>query len=154
MQTRRVNVRGIIMKDGKLFAQRFKLKNGGETDWWATPGGGLDLGETLQAGLHREIIEETGVAPEIGKLLFIQQFTHHKDDSTVREELEFFFHITNPDDYEAIDLTATTHGTIELTRCGFIDVSSESVLPLFLKEIDIKAYIESDKPVFFYNELD
>lgn len=153
METRRVNVRGIIVKDGKLFAQRFKLKNGGETDFWATPGGGLELGESLQTGLKREMIEETGIAPDIGKLLFIQQFTHHKDDGTVREELEFFFHVKNADDYEVVDLSKTTHGTIELTRCDFIDPSAETVLPAFLKDIDIKAYITTDKPVYFYSEL-
>lgn len=154
MQARRVNVRGIILKDGKLFAQKFKTKSGGETDYWATPGGGLDMGETLQAGLAREMIEETGVAPEIGKLLFVQQFTHRKDDGTVREELEFFFHIKNAEDYNDIDLSSTTHGTIELTRCDFIDPTVELVLPEFLQTINIQSYIGTDKPVFFYNELD
>ncbi len=69
METRRINVRGIIFKNGMLFAQKFKLKTGGETNFWATPGGGLELGETLQSGLGREMVEETNIAPEIGKLL-------------------------------------------------------------------------------------
>lgn len=153
MQNRRINVRGIILKDDKIFAQKFKLKNGGETDFWATPGGGLETGETIQAGLRREMIEETGVSPVIGKLMFIQQFTHHKDDGTVREDLEFFFHIENAEDFENINLSATTHGEIELTKCGFIDLKNHSVLPAFLKEIDIPGYISQNKPVYFYSEL-
>lgn len=151
---RRVNVRGIIVKDGKLFAQKYKRNDGSESKYWGTPGGGLDMGESLQIGLRREMIEETGIAPEIGKLLFIQQFTHHKGDGTSREELEFFFHVRNVDDYETIDLSATTHGEVELTRCGFIAPATETVLPEFLQTIDIQSYIDTDKPVFFYDELD
>lgn len=154
MQNRRINVRGIILEDGKLFAQKFKLKHGGETDFWGTPGGGLDIGETLQVGLRREMIEETGVEPTVGKLLFIQQFNHHKEDGTSREELEFFFHIENVEDYEKINLSETSHGDVELTKCGFVDVKTESILPTFLADIDIQDYIANDKPVHFYTELD
>ena len=66
---RRVTVRGIIIKDGKLFAQRLNKKGGGVNDYWCTPGGGLDDGESLYDGLTREMIEETGVKPVIGRLL-------------------------------------------------------------------------------------
>jgi uncharacterized protein with ACT and thioredoxin-like domain len=53
------------------------------------------------------MIEETGIAPKIGKLLFIQQF-----DDGEKEHLEFFFHIENVEDYEIVDLEATSHGTL------------------------------------------
>ncbi|HKD97101.1 MAG TPA: NUDIX domain-containing protein, partial [Micromonosporaceae bacterium] len=36
---------------------------------WHLPGGGTDFGESAEAGLHREIIEETAQRPEIGALL-------------------------------------------------------------------------------------
>lgn len=38
---------------------------------WNLPGGGLNRGETLQAGLCREILEETGLLAEVGPLVAI-----------------------------------------------------------------------------------
>lgn len=87
------------------------------------------------------MIEETGVTPEIGKLLFIQQYRDEK-----REFLEFFFHITNADAYETIDLASTTHGSLELARCEFIDPRKEYILPEFLQTTDITKAIDSDQP--------
>lgn len=141
---RRINVRGIIFTDGKLFAQTLK----GDQSYWCTPGGGMEDGESLTAALTREMIEETGVAPTIGKLLFIQQFY----DGT-KEQLEFFFHITNSKDYESIVLDATTHGMLEIENCGFINPAKNNILPKFLQSIDIARSLLSEQPVTIYSDL-
>ena len=135
---RRITTSGIIYKNGKIFAQ--KLKRGeGTTDYWCTPGGGLDPSESLHDGLVREMIEETGIAPEIGKLLYVQQYREENG----LEYLEFFYHVTNVDDYETIDLANTTHGEIEVAEYGFIDPSKENILPKFLQTADIAKDIEA-----------
>jgi ADP-ribose pyrophosphatase YjhB (NUDIX family) len=106
---RRVNVRGIIFQDGKLFCQQLTQGDDNQPrDYWCTPGGGMEDSESLSQALHREMMEETGVAPVIGKLLFIQQF----HDGT-KEQLEFFFHIKNSEEYQSIDLANTSHGLKE-----------------------------------------
>ena len=146
--TRRVNVRGIIFRNGELLVTKFRQDDDSESAHWGTFGGGLDIGESLHEGLHREMIEETGIAPEIGKLLFVQQFADEE-----KEYLEFFFHIKNTDAYASIDLTTTSHGILELIRAEFINPTKNNVLPAFLQTIDIKAYIENDTPTFIYSEL-
>ena len=151
MNTRRVNVRGIIFKDGKLLVAKFLQSDGSEGNYWGTFGGGLDEGEALTEGLVREMIEETGVEPQIGKLLFIQQFNSERRNH--REELEFFFHIENPEDYEHFNFEDTTHGAIEMSRHEFVDPATEPILPAFLQTIDIAGYIKEDRPVFISNEL-
>ena len=128
---RRVAVRGIIIKDGKLFAQRLKHHDGTPYEYWCTPGGGLDDGESLHDGLTREMFEETGVTPTIGKLLYVQQYAN-----TEKEYLEFFFEITNVDDYETVDLVSTTHGQEEVFEVAFIDTKTTNVMPLSLREVD------------------
>jgi len=145
---RRVNVRGIIFRNGEILVTKFRQDDDSESAHWGTFGGGLDIGESLHQGLHREMIEETGIAPEIGKLLFTQQFSDEE-----KEYLEFFFHITNTDAYAAIDLTTTSHGMLELVRAEFIDPTKNNVLPAFLQTIDFKDYIENERPTFIYNEL-
>ena len=147
MYQRRVAVRGIIYKNGKIFAQKLKHQDD-VNSFWSTPGGGLDDGEDLLSGLCREMIEETGVRPQIGRLIFIQQFFDGE-----KEQLEFFFHILNADDYEKICLENTTHGLIEVSQYGFIDPKKENILPTFLHDIDFASYIEATESPLVVNYL-
>lgn len=146
MDKRRVGVRAIIYKDNKLLAVRHKDSEGRTNGYWVIPGGGLDLGESLEDGLRRELEEELGVQAKIGRLLFIQQFFSKRPDCS--EELEFFFLIENTEDFNEIDISRTTHGANELVVCEFIDPRSEVVLPGFLSEIDLQPYITAPQPVF------
>ena len=151
---RRVNVRGIIVNDkGRLFAVKHRTHEGHESDYWATPGGGLDQGESLHDGLTREFIEEIGVTPKIGKLLFMQQFTSQNPSGNARELMEFFFHVENASDFIGeIDLSATSHGH-EITRVDFINPAESDILPNFLRNVDLKSYIDSDLPVRIIDNL-
>ena len=149
-QERRICVRGIIYKDGKLFTQRLKNKETGKVNkFWCTPGGGLDARESLHDGLHREMIEETGIAPVIGNLLLIQQFMDGD-----KELLEFFFHIKNADDYETINLAGTSHGELEIDNFGFVDPRKETVLPDTLQTLDLEKLITSPQPPIILNFFD
>ena len=149
MEKRRVAVRGIVYKDGKLLCQQLTAYRRDNRDFWCTPGGGLDMGEPLEAGLRREMIEETGINPKIGRLLFVQQFS----EDGKKEQMEFFFLIENPEDYETIDLAATTHGELEIDRVEFIDPTTNIVLPAFLQKIDLQKYVGTVQPVLVYNKM-
>lgn len=149
MYARRVTVRGVILDGNKVFAQQLHKTVAKNRDWWCTPGGGVDEGEDLLTALDREMIEETGVKPAIGRLLFVQQYT----ESPQSEQLEFFFHITNAGDYEDIDLANTTHGTLEIAQYGFIDPKEVNLLPADLQTIDIKKLVDENQPVVYINHL-
>lgn len=141
---RRVAVRAIIEKDGKLLLVRLRQYNGGpENDFYCTVGGGLDEGESLIDGIKREVVEETGVSAEIGKLLCIQQFKDKHD------HIEFFFHVTNASDFENIDLRTTTHGAIEIGEIAFYEPRNIYVLPRFLSEVDVHQLLSSPSPIMF-----
>lgn len=151
MITRRINVRGIVFKDGKILAQQLLPDDDGkERDYWCLPGGGLEAGESLQEGLFREMIEETGITPKIGDLLFIQQF--NSNGSKYDEQIDFIFNIENVDDYESIDLSKTSHGLIELQSSEFIDPKDRNILPKFLKTVDLSDQI-SKKALLIFNNL-
>ena len=62
-----VGVGAVIMHDEKvvLVKRRFEPLAG----QWSLPGGRLELGETLEAGLAREMLEETGLEVEVGPVL-------------------------------------------------------------------------------------
>ena len=73
-------VAAIIENDGRyLLCQRhhgphIPLK-------WEFPGGKVEPGETPEAGLHREIVEELGTACRVGQL--VAEVTHSYPEKTV-----------------------------------------------------------------------
>ncbi len=40
-----------------------------DIDWWNLPGGGLEIGETVEEGVCREVREETGLEVEVEHLI-------------------------------------------------------------------------------------
>lgn len=152
---RRINIRGIVAdENGHIIAVKHRDRNtGGESDYWAIPGGGLDIGEALDNGLAREFEEELGIKPIIGRLLFMQQFifTHHNGNQS--EQMELFYHVTNTADFQRdIDLSATSHGH-ELAHVEFIDPAASDLLPDFLQKVDVRNHIDTNHPVLFVNNL-
>jgi ADP-ribose pyrophosphatase YjhB (NUDIX family) len=128
---RRVAVRGVIVHDGKILCLRQKQYKGRATvdanDYWCTPGGGVDEGEALLPALERELIEELGIKPIVGQLLYVQQFIHNDT-----EQMEFFFEVLNASDYLNVDLSTTTHGVTEIETFDFINPVDHKVLPAFI----------------------
>ena len=126
---RRITVRAVIVNDGKLLCVKLKPYNAAiTTEFWCTVGGGIDSGEALLPALTREVIEETGITPVIGNLLYIHQFINGD-----MESLEFFFHVTNAADFMHVNLAHTSHGDIEIAEIEFIDQSTTNLFPVFLK---------------------
>ena len=133
MESRRICVRGVIVEGGKIYAQKLKRDDASSSNFWCTPGGGLDPMESLHDGLHREMVEETGVAPQIGRLLLVQQFAPNEVSGHYPKELlEFFFLIENASDYQDVNLSATSHGENEVAEHDFIDPTTENLLPSIL----------------------
>lgn len=122
----RIKVRGIIPLENKFLFVRNKTSNG---YFWCLPGGGVEEGEDLLSALSREIIEELGVKPEIGNLIYVHQFKKDAGFSSPG----FYFYITNGADFVKFNYIKSSHGLLELSEAGFIDVTENVVLPDFLK---------------------
>ena len=149
---RKISVRGIAVLDGKLLCVRLKPYPGaieGRYDFWCTPGGGVEDGERLLDACKREMVEELGAEPKIGRLLYVQQFALEDDDQDI---LEFFFHIENPEDYQNVDLGKTTHGEKEIAAVDFVDPASTHILPTFLTTENLPEFIASGGPVRFFTQ--
>jgi 8-oxo-dGTP pyrophosphatase MutT (NUDIX family) len=151
LMDRRIAVRGIFVKDGRLLCVKLKpydkTGSGASGDFWCTIGGGVDVGESLVPALEREILEETGIRPIVGNLLYVQQFMHNN-----REHIELFFNITNVEDYTQIDLSKTTHGAKEIAEIAFIDTAAHTVMPKFLTELDFSRF-NPKLPTQFYSYI-
>ena len=60
-------VSAAIVRDGKLLVVRRARQPG--IGWHTFPGGGVELGETLEAAVEREVREETGLEVKAGPIL-------------------------------------------------------------------------------------
>jgi len=62
-----VGVGGVILVEDRvvLIRRRFEPLAGR----WSLPGGALELGETLETGVAREMLEETGLEVEVGPVI-------------------------------------------------------------------------------------
>ena len=71
------------MLDGEghvLLAKRAHEPLKGE---WSLPGGGVELGETLEAAVAREVLEETGLVVDVGPVVEVLDRVQHADDGRV-----------------------------------------------------------------------
>ena len=62
-----VGVGGVVIRDGR--ALLIKRGSAPLKDQWSIPGGTLELGESIQEGVRRELLEETGIEVRVGELI-------------------------------------------------------------------------------------
>ncbi len=95
-----IRVRGIILNEDK-----FLLVNLPGNNFYCLPGGKLEHGEDIVDCLERELTEELGVKPEVGKLLYINNFL----DKNNIQNIDFIFEVLNGKDYIDLNDKERTH---------------------------------------------
>ncbi len=72
------------------------------SQWWVTPGGGLDIGESFAQAAARELAEETGLLVDPGDFFgpVARRVVHHGYSDQVLVQREDFFVLDLPARYE------------------------------------------------------
>lgn len=115
-----IRTRAIIVHEGKLLA----VKHSGGQHNYALPGGHFEWGEDIRESLKREIIEELNIEPQIGRLLYINNF---KEEN--KQSIEFFFEVTNGEDYLDTESLGGTHKHELADICWVEKGSEKEILP-------------------------
>ena len=78
----KVGVGAVVIRDGRVLLIRRGIAP--SQGLWAIPGGSLELGETLQEGAERELLEETGIRARAGDPIYAFDFFERDADGKVR----------------------------------------------------------------------
>lgn len=83
-------VAGVALHDGRVLVHRAQ-----RDDFWALPGGRVEMGEQAAGTLKREMQEEMGIEVTVGRLLWVVEsfFTH---EGLSFHELGFYFRMRLP----------------------------------------------------------
>lgn len=137
-----IRARAIILHEGKLLI----VKHTPKVDFYVLPGGHVEAGESIPECVRREIIEELGVEPVVGRLLYVNQFTNAAGLPTI----DLFFEVTNGADF--LDLTKhdRTHA-FELSEIRWISPEDDArLLPGRLAEDFKKGKVMHEGVIFIH----
>jgi ADP-ribose pyrophosphatase YjhB (NUDIX family) len=106
--------------------------------FWALPGGRVEMGEDGAAAVRRELKEELDVAAQCGQLLYVVEnfFTAREEQL---HEVGLYYSATLPQGSKVLDI-AETHSGVEGNRSlefrwfSFADLSQLDLRPAFLKQ--------------------
>lgn len=106
----RDSVYGMTIENNKIL-----LVKAPDFDFWVIPGGGVDQGESIEEGLRREFVEETGfLIDEVGKLFFSEKMNFYamKPDRYYHSYCKYFFVTINTKNQDLTKLNPEDAGDI------------------------------------------
>lgn len=110
------------------------------SQWWVTPGGGLDAGETFREAAVRELAEETGLQVGADDLIgpIARRVVRHGYSDQVLEQTEEFFALDLPASFEPDTAGHTAKEQLTLVGHGWFsrrELAGRTVWPATLAEI-------------------
>lgn len=78
---RGVGVNGFIVKKGKFLLVKRSENDKFLPGDWEIPGGKLELGETAEEGVMREVLEETGLDVEVSSIISNWEYEHNSNQT-------------------------------------------------------------------------
>ncbi len=144
-------VAGVAVHDNRVLLHRSE-----HDEFWALPGGRLNVGETAADALRREMVEEVGVEVAVGRLLWVVEnfFNHYPLDqlpdpstSSNHHEIGLYLEMELPHELTAVDsfmgheLAGTSREFalefrwFERTGLAFVDVRPAAVKDLLAEPL-------------------
>lgn len=124
----------IIENDAVLFAT-----NDSENYYYSI-GGAIELGETAEEAVKREVLEETGIPYEIDRLAFVQENFFKRNDGMLKglscHEITFYFLMKSRGTQQLNSNSKTLNNTIE-ERMEWLPIDNldkYEAYPMFFKD--------------------
>ena len=131
----RLRAAAIIIEDGcVLFATNDMEK------YYYSIGGAIELGETAEDAVLREVKEETGIAYEIDRLVFVQENFFKRDDGMLKDlschEITFYFLMKSRGSQKLNSHSKTANNSIDekMVWLPIEHLSEYEAYPFFFRE--------------------
>ena len=121
----------VLVKNNKLLVQR--EKSGNE---YALPGGHVKIGETLEAGLIREISEEIGISIKCNRLLWSEE-CFWKWNGKQAHNIAFYYLIELCENFEISDeefIPQKDNCNVLISWMPIDEIQNVTIYPEFIKE--------------------
>ncbi len=125
-----VGVGAVILSEGKVVL--VKRRHEPLAGQWSLPGGTLELGETLEAGVAREMLEETGLVVDVGPVVEVFDRILLDEDRKVRYHFVLVDYICRP-------VAGTLRSDSDVSEVALADPSDLSSYHLAPKARDVIA---------------
>ena len=139
--TFKFRVSGVIIKNGKVLL--VEMDNAG---FYCLPGGHVELGETTEEAMIREMKEETTKDTYIKKYLGnIENFFLNKHNVSIHEIAFYYLMDFKDDDINDLSRVENDEGTLVNLKFKWFnlkELDSVNIKPVFLKEILTKDNLE------------
>jgi len=140
-------VRAIVLTpELKVLLMRIRAPQGG--DWfWITPGGGLEAGETEEAGLRRELKEELGLERfEVGPLVWRRQHTFDWGEQRVCQREQYrIVHVAEFEPAMSDEVEAKVLDSFRWWHANELKEAYEALTPRSLADI-VAGYLTHGAP--------
>lgn len=130
----RVSAYGLIRQENKVLMVKDK-----NNFLFTTPGGGIEVNESIELGLEREIKEETGAQAQVGRLISASEdWFYHAQQDTYHHALLLFYEaqlkepINSPTDRK-------------ITFCDFVELrqlNTENTNPLVMEALQARGWLQ------------
>lgn len=138
----------VVDPQDRILLFRFSFDSGplAGTAYWATPGGGLNDGETYAEAARRELMEETGIDTDVGDAIAIRQTSFMLSTGEMVSAEEHYFLVRtsgsidiggNPDPVERAFIAEARWWS-----SGELAANGETVFPENIAEMVRNALIE------------
>ena len=125
-----VGVGAVIVQEGRVLI--VKRKYDPLAGQWSIPGGAVELGETLEASIAREMLEETGLEIEVGPVIEVFDRITRDEEGSVR----YHFVLV---DYLCWPVGGTLQAGSDVADARFVPPSDLAAYQLTTKAMDVIA---------------